>query len=96
MGVVIHPNLNQLDIAEKFVFDGASKKNSCSYPHHNIDTAVSQPYNMLRLLRVVEEMEDTFVITLKHEYNVMKDMLNIVSIGISDSWIQVFTLLTCM
>ena len=67
MGVLIHPNLNQLDIAEKVDFGGAITKSSCSTLEHNIDTTTPQPDNMLILSRMVETMEDTFVITLKHE-----------------------------
>lgn len=32
MGILVHPNLNLLNISEKFVLDGISMKGSCSDP----------------------------------------------------------------
>lgn len=46
MGVLIHPNLNRLDIVKKVVLDSANAKYSCSASQHNIYTIVSQQDNM--------------------------------------------------
>lgn len=65
--VLDHPNLNQLDIVVKLFGVVQARKVVIFPPQHNIDTTIPQPDNMLRLSRVVEEMLDTFGVTLKYE-----------------------------
>lgn len=67
MSVLILPNLNQLDVVEKIILGGAGMKGSCSSPNYNMDTIITQSNSVLRLSRMVEEMDDTFVVALKDE-----------------------------
>lgn len=42
MSVLIHPNLNQLDIVEKVILGGSRTKGSCFAPQQNIDNTIPQ------------------------------------------------------
>lgn len=71
MGVLIHPNSDQLDILEKVVeiiiIDGANMKGNCYVQQYNIDTTLPQPDNTQRLSGMIEEISNVYEFKLKHE-----------------------------
>lgn len=56
MGVLAHPNLNQLDLNGKVILGCAGTKDSCSVPEHKTEAVVPQPNPLERLTSVVEDM----------------------------------------
>ena len=58
MSVLAHSNLNQLNVSEKVVLDGASTKGRCSSSvrQHKIETLITQPDLLQRVTSMVEDI----------------------------------------